>query len=71
MEDAWCVIKPYADETAELRAETKALRRMIESANAAFAELAERHVRQSYLVQEQQARLDGIHSKLEEVFGEL
>ena len=71
MEDAWTVIKPYADETAELRAEIKALRRMIQAANAAFEDLAERHVRQGYLVEEQQARLDELYSRLEEAFGEL
>ena len=71
MEDAWTVIKPYADETAELRAEIKVLRRMIQAANAAFEDLAARHVRQDCLVREQQARLDELYSRLEEAFGEL
>ena len=71
MDDAWQVIKPYADETAELRAEIKTLRRMIDAANAAFADLAERHVHQSRIVEEQAQRLNELYAKLEDVFGEL
>ena len=71
MENAWTVIKPYADETAELRAEIRALKRMIDSCNAAFTDLAEKHVLQSHVVEEQQKRLDDLYSKLEEVFGEI
>ena len=71
MENAWTVIKPYADETAQLRAEIRALRRMIDSCNEAFTDLAERHVIQTHLVEEQQMRLDELYSKLEEFLGEI
>ena len=71
MEDAWQIIKPYVDETEELRNEIRVLKRMMEAANAAFAALAERHVRQCHVVENQQQRLDDLYTKLQEVFGEI
>ena len=71
MEDAWQIIKPYVDETEELRNEIRALKRMMEAANAAFASLAERHVLQCHVVENQQQRLDDLYTKLQEVFGEI
>ena len=71
MEDAWEIIKPYANETTQLRAEIRALRRMLESCNAAFADLAERHVTQTHVLEEQQRQLNELHGKLEEFLGEI
>ena len=71
MEDAWEVIKPYVDETTELRNEIKALHRMIDSCNEAFENLAKRYVEQNKKLHIQQLRLDHVYTKLGDVFGEL
>ncbi len=67
MQDAWTVVRGYADETEELRNEIRALKKMIESCNAAYSKLTERYVQQERLL----TRFNDMMNSVYERFGEI
>ncbi len=67
MQDAWVVVRGYANETEELRNEIRALKKVIDSCNAAYSKLSERYVQQEKLLARFNDMMDNIFGRFGEI----